>query len=829
MNMHEKRNTRGDFAPAEGPVQKEHFYDGGREGSGQASLRDRFANDGSSLEGVDEEVYAPAPIFSVPPLQALEFTAPKEDPRDDLAEHPSGPNATIVAQAHVPAESTISRLAHRFAPTSPPTIVSIFPEAGIRFELPADQTVVIGRDPRRSGLVLLNASVSQKHCQIVVDDEECTLIDLGSSNGTFVNGERVNSARILRQGDLVTIGRFVFIFLWYRFAPQAQPETLQYSDLRTLLARLYPTPSAVQTLLLASNLFNLPVDISKGTIEQVWERVLVGLKKQDFLPALNNMILCALHDHPDSSELRRVQETIRHWENTRHDRGIQERVNIDVKNSMLLVREILGHHEVESEAGPQELLEDVEPMLDLRSGVAPATPFDARARDAQKPSLAPPDLPFDLKMDESGAFKLPSQLSAPTLTEPVLPPRSSSLMAAEAPRTVEQPVTPPPIQTPSLPQDVGRDWFNKPSPPTVPDLKDIPPPSIPPLVASAAAAAMKTTSSKPAPVAAAPVSSAPIPPTPGMQTPLEHHDPLSHDPLSVEAARRSPSERALPSAAAFSTAVTATNLSLPASGSAGQMEPPPPVPRTSRGDLSTRDTLEDLALPPPPAVEAAKNPEAPWDNDAGASRRTRWLLPVVTAVLLGVGAMAAPWLFFGPATPSEVPEAGPVASGVAPANPVPEGPAPEGAAPAADVKPADPVETKPAEVPVADAKPAEVPPAEAKPAEVPPAEVKPAEAAPAQAPASTNNTAMTPVFSVINFLGKNELPVYTDATKPAGSTWDSKTNQITASSLKDCQWVDQKTATFASKGGKTFRLIRCSTGAGTAEGWVVEAGMKPQG
>lgn len=825
MDMHEKRNTRDDFAPAEGSGPKEHFLEGNllegnAEGSSQASILERFASDGSSLEGVDEEVYAPAPIFSVPPLQALEFTAPMED----LAEHPSGPNATIVAQAHVPAESTISRLAHRFAPTSPPTIVSIFPEAGIRFELPADQTVVIGRDPRRSGLVLLNASVSQKHCQIVVDDEECTLIDLGSSNGTFVNGERVNSARILRQGDLVTIGRFVFIFLWYRFAPQAQPETLQYSDLRTLLARLYPTPSAVQTLLLASNLFNLPVDISKGTIEQVWERVLVGLKKQDFLPALNNMILCALHDHPDSSELRRVQETIRHWENTRHDRGIQERVNIDVKNSMLLVREILGHHEVESEAGPQELLEDVEPMLELRSGVAPATPFDARGRDAQKPSLAPPDLPFDLKMDESGAFKLPSQLSTPPLTEPVLPPRSSTLTAAAAPRMVEQPVTPPPIQTPSLPQDVGQDWFNKSSPPTVPDLKDIPPPAIPPLAVSEAPAGVKAAASKPAPVSAASASTAPVPPAPSLQMSLEHSDPLRHDPLSVEAARFSASERALPSQAAFSTAVTAANARLPDSGTAGQIEPPPPVPRTSRGDLSTRDTLEDLALPPPPMTEAAKNPDAPWENDAGASRRPRWLMPVVTAVLLGVGAMAAPWLFFGPATPPAAPETGTVASGVAPANPVPEG-----APPGAEEKPADPVETKPAEVPVADAKPAEVPPAEAKPAEVPPAEVQPAEAAPAEAPAAATKTAMTPVFSVINFLGKNELPVYTDATKPAGSTWDSKTNQITASSLKDCQWVDQQTATFASKGGKTFRLIRCSTGAGTAEGWVVEAGMKPQG
>ncbi len=54
--------------------------------------------------------------------------------------------------------------------------------------------------------------VSRKHCQISIDeDEEAAFIkDLGSSNGTFVNGERVVECE-LSPGDLVSVGPAVFV------------------------------------------------------------------------------------------------------------------------------------------------------------------------------------------------------------------------------------------------------------------------------------------------------------------------------------------------------------------------------------------------------------------------------------------------------------------------------------------------------------------------------------------------------------------------------------------------------------------------------------------
>lgn len=49
------------------------------------------------------------------------------------------------------------------------------------------------------------AEVSRQHCEVLFQGETITLRDLGSANGTLVNGERVDECP-LKAGDLVTIG-----------------------------------------------------------------------------------------------------------------------------------------------------------------------------------------------------------------------------------------------------------------------------------------------------------------------------------------------------------------------------------------------------------------------------------------------------------------------------------------------------------------------------------------------------------------------------------------------------------------------------------------------
>jgi predicted component of type VI protein secretion system len=54
------------------------------------------------------------------------------------------------------------------------------------------------------------AAVSRHHCELFDDDDELSVKDLGSSNGTYVNKERVKT-RELVPGDLLSVGGVVFV------------------------------------------------------------------------------------------------------------------------------------------------------------------------------------------------------------------------------------------------------------------------------------------------------------------------------------------------------------------------------------------------------------------------------------------------------------------------------------------------------------------------------------------------------------------------------------------------------------------------------------------
>lgn len=70
--------------------------------------------------------------------------------------------------------------------------------------------------------------VSRNHCEIVVEDGTIEINDLGSSNGTFVNQERV-SKRSLDAGDLVSVGGMVFV-VTVDGQPREIIPTMMYED-----------------------------------------------------------------------------------------------------------------------------------------------------------------------------------------------------------------------------------------------------------------------------------------------------------------------------------------------------------------------------------------------------------------------------------------------------------------------------------------------------------------------------------------------------------------------------------------------------------------------
>src|SRR5947208_1427027 len=83
------------------------------------------------------------------------------------------------------------------------------PDKGRRFELP-DQPTLVGRESRQ--LPLTDQTVSRRHAELVPGDDGWVLRDLGSSNGTYINGLRVTNRYILKLGDQIRVGRTLMVF-----------------------------------------------------------------------------------------------------------------------------------------------------------------------------------------------------------------------------------------------------------------------------------------------------------------------------------------------------------------------------------------------------------------------------------------------------------------------------------------------------------------------------------------------------------------------------------------------------------------------------------------
>jgi pSer/pThr/pTyr-binding forkhead associated (FHA) protein len=77
------------------------------------------------------------------------------------------------------------------------------PEA--TFRLPNGAVKTVGR-ARRADFIVDAALVSRLHCRITAGADKLEVVDLKSTNGTFVNGKRVVKAQ-LGDGDRLRVGR----------------------------------------------------------------------------------------------------------------------------------------------------------------------------------------------------------------------------------------------------------------------------------------------------------------------------------------------------------------------------------------------------------------------------------------------------------------------------------------------------------------------------------------------------------------------------------------------------------------------------------------------
>ena len=76
------------------------------------------------------------------------------------------------------------------------------------FELRDGATLVVGRAPT-SDIPVIDPTISRRHAEIQSGDDGVQVRDLGSSNGTFVNGTRIETGTV-RAGDTLTFGKVGF-------------------------------------------------------------------------------------------------------------------------------------------------------------------------------------------------------------------------------------------------------------------------------------------------------------------------------------------------------------------------------------------------------------------------------------------------------------------------------------------------------------------------------------------------------------------------------------------------------------------------------------------
>ncbi len=88
-------------------------------------------------------------------------------------------------------------------------------EADLGIHVICDRPIVMGRDPEVE-LPLRDGSASRRHCQVERDEENGSYIlrDLGSTNGTHVNGKRVDGSVQLSEGDKIFLGSSIVKFTY---------------------------------------------------------------------------------------------------------------------------------------------------------------------------------------------------------------------------------------------------------------------------------------------------------------------------------------------------------------------------------------------------------------------------------------------------------------------------------------------------------------------------------------------------------------------------------------------------------------------------------------
>lgn len=131
------------------------------------------------------------------------------DPTDTAVVEEAQREMNMPIDVRLATASEITRLIDRHYG---PKIIGVLP-SGEKLEYPINKSETEIGKAAHNHIVLTDPTVSNTHAVLLARDGGYSIVDLGSRNGTYINGERLSTrARVLRHGDAIQLGQTVFTF-----------------------------------------------------------------------------------------------------------------------------------------------------------------------------------------------------------------------------------------------------------------------------------------------------------------------------------------------------------------------------------------------------------------------------------------------------------------------------------------------------------------------------------------------------------------------------------------------------------------------------------------
>ncbi len=162
-----------------------------------------------------------------------ELNVPEEAPSEGTLEE------TVQAKGHNPEETSYDTVFEDVSdsgqvpfnlPADTPYLLKVVsgPNAGAEIGMEKGHIYTLGKDPKKCDILFQDLSVSRTHAKVTItEDGVIEIEDLGSRNGTAVNGTPIAGSHVVGPQDLLSLGTTVFLII-DRFAPQ---ETIDASIL----------------------------------------------------------------------------------------------------------------------------------------------------------------------------------------------------------------------------------------------------------------------------------------------------------------------------------------------------------------------------------------------------------------------------------------------------------------------------------------------------------------------------------------------------------------------------------------------------------------------